>query len=316
MNVVNLQYGVLKIQVESEQPITIPLPLENKRFPLWISPMQLRIRLFPPEKAPQYYEVKEIPSVLCEFYSVLEELQINFTPPNLHCNSWWVEDDYICGYFPYETDRFLLKINPYELLILIYGNELNLNRVILDILSCFATVPPLHGAAVRIDNRTIIMLGQSGCGKTRVMKYFMEHGATYIADEEIFWMDGNIFCCGRIMIEKDGRPSLYAQKYAESDTTFPVTDIFLLTSDVDKDSLPALLPVIARQSFWAQVLIDSKKALPMIERLKVGYVKYLELFNNAKHFRILQDWFSESINEIEAYLNLSELISNVEIGKT
>lgn len=302
MNVVNLQYGHLSIRVESVLPITIPLPLEQKSFPMWILPMQVGIRLYPLATYLQRKNTKNIPVVLGEFYSAMETLHINCIPPHRHDNSWWEDGNTICGYFPYETDNFILKITPSELQIAIYGNEINLNRVILDMLSCFSTIPPLHGAAVKKDEKTIILLGESGGGKTRILKSLMDKGYTYIADEEIFWNDNRIFCCGRVIVEKGWRPNLYPPKYAEANTAYSVTDVFLLTDDIKDETPPVLLPIIARQSFWAQTLVIPQNAPRMIERLSVANNQYLQILNFAKRIKVNQACIDESIRDIEKFL--------------
>lgn len=302
MNTVRLRYGVLTILVESYLPITIPLPLENYNFPMWISPLQIRLRLYPIDPSLPIHNAKDVPEVLNEFYTAMDTLHIDCLPPYRHCNSWWKENGTLCAYFPYETDNFLMKIVPNDLLISIWGNEYNLNRVILDILACFAAIPPLHGAAVKKDERTIVLLGESGSGKTRVLKSLIDKGYTYIADEEIFWDGNQIFCCGRVIAGKKGASSFFPARHTSAGTLHSVTDVFFLTGDACNEQRPVLLPIIARQSFWAQVLIGTKQAPKMIERLMVANSKYTYLLNKARKIRVCQSAIHDSITEIEEFL--------------
>lgn len=302
MNVVNLKYGSLRICVESDSPITIPLPLEQEEFPMWISPIQVQIRVHPLTTQLPKNDKRDIPEALSEFYSAMDTMHIACLSPQKHCNVWWREGKIICGSFPYETDNFLLKVIPDESVVEIYGNESNLNRVILDILSCFASLPPLHGVAVQKNGRVIILLGESGGGKTMILKSLIGKGYTYIADEEIFWVDKQILCCGRVIVEKGGKPNHYPSNCAEPNKKFSVSDVFLLTKDLLDETPPVLLPFIARQSFWAQALVNHEKSPPMIERLVVANDKYLELFRAAKKKLVNQDHFDDSVRDIEKHI--------------
>ncbi len=299
MNAVDLNYGSLSFHIKSEMPITIPLPLEQHVFPTWTLPMQVEITLYP--LRPHYAKLgsKDIPAALQEFYSAMETLHISCIPPQRHCNSWWTETSTIWGYFPYETDNFFLRIMPDNLQVEIFGNENNLNRVILDILSCFAILPPLHGAAVTKNGRTAVLLGESGGGKTRILNSLIKKGYTYIADEEIFWIDNKIFCCGRVIVEKSGRPNICPYNCLDANTAQPVTDVFLLTDSGNNVKLPVLLPVIARQSFWAQSLVKQQHPPMMIDRLKNAYTQYMQLFSLAKVIEVDQTIIENSLCEIE-----------------
>lgn len=299
MNIINLQYGNLKVLIESDIPITIPLPLEHMNFPLWIKPMQIKISLFSSNNLIIRNEQKDIPDELYEFYSAMKLLNVNCTSPCQHCNFWWKERySYFC-YFPYETDKFFLKVTPLEQHIIVYGNEFNLNRVIIDLLSCFSVVPPLHGAALINNEKTFILLGKGGCGKTRILNLLLNKGYTYVADEEIFWVDEEIFCCGRAIVEKEGRLNHFPNKYIKSDSSSLVTNVFLLTKDMNDNTIPMLLPSIARQSFWAQMLIPKNERHKMYERLSVAIEKYTELYNTAERILVEHSEIDKSIRQIE-----------------
>lgn len=303
MNVTTLKYGSLQIHIESNLPIKIPLPLEQEKFPTWTLPMQVKIRLFPLQTQLPKNDKRDIPEVLNEFYSAIESMGIACLSPQRHCNAWWRDGEIICGLFPYETDNFLLKVLPSESVVEISGNENNLNRVILDILSCFASLPPLHGAAVQKNDRIIVLLGESGGGKTRILKSLIDKGYTYIADEEIFWVDNRILCCGRVIVEKGGRPNHYPSKCAEPNKTFSVSDVFLLTESLVDETPPVLLPFIARQSFWAQTLVNHRNVPPMVERLIAANNQYIELFKTAKKIRVNQNFIDGTVSDIERYIS-------------
>ena len=230
---------------------------------------------------------------------MLEALKIKCLPPYLHCNSWWQDGETVWGHFPYETDNFILEVSPKNALVTVYGNEFNLNRVILDMLACFSELPPLHGAAMTKNGRTVILLSNSGGGKTRILKHLLDKEYAYIADEEIFWSGDQIFCCGRVIVEKEGRENLCVCNHAKTDTLYDVTDVFLMTDREEKASSPVLFPVIARQSFWAQILVEPEMIPEMTERFSLAIKKYSQLLKCAKIIKTDYDHIENVICTIE-----------------
>lgn len=292
-----LQYGPLRVRVESDMPITIPLPLEHGAFPMWIPPMEVRIQLRP-LTTPLEDERREIPCQLRQFYSVMEELKISCLPPERHCNPWWQENGVIHARFPYMTDRFSLSVFPAEKKVEIFGNEKNLNRVILDLLSCYASLPPLHGAAFQKDGRAFLLLAGSGGGKTRAIQELLECGYTYIADEEVFWNGDRVLCCGQVIVGKDGWEDCIPQKVMAGDAGCPVSGVFLLTKGEEDQRSPVLMPFIARQSFWAQALVAPEHCPDMIHRLKKAKERYEGILGQAKRISVDHSRFHLALEQI------------------
>lgn len=301
MNRISLRYGPLTVRVESELPITIPLPMEHREFPMWIPTMEVTICLRPLQ-TPLTEERRDVPQVLRQFYSAMDQLQIPCLPPERHCNAWWAEPGVIHGQFPYVTDRFCLSVFPEEKKVEIFGNEKNLNRVILDLLSCYASVPPLHGAAVEKKGKAYILLAGSGGGKTRAVSALVERGYTYIADEEIFWREERMLCCGRVIVGKDGWPDIYPEAVLEKDEGCPVSDILLLTRKGENTGSPVLMPFIARQSFWAQALVAPEFCPDMTERLRNAKNRYEAILRQAKQITVDHSQFHQALEQMEAIM--------------
>lgn len=297
MNTILLRYGPLCVRVLSEKKITIPLPLEHEEFPMWISPMQVDICFHQLETPLQEKKNRNLPIVLQKFYSTIEELGVSFLPPEQHCNAWWEENGVIFAQFPYATDRFLLSIFPEEKKVEIVGNERNINRVILDLLTSYTSQPPLHGAAVKKDDRAILILANSGGGKTRMMKELVKLGFTYIADEEIFWNGDRVISCGRISVGKYEWEDQLFDCSSQDDLGCKVSNVFLLRNRSEKKFSPVLLPFISKQSFWAQSLVDSED-IGMLERLSKAQNCYEQILSGAKIVDVDHSCFEQAVNQI------------------
>lgn len=171
-----------------------------------------------------------------------------------------------------------------------FGNEGNLDRVILDILSCYAILPPLHAAAVCKDGEATLLLADSGAGKTRMLLRLLECGYSYLADEEVFWDRERICGVGQIIRQRDGRPAI-AQRAAQG--SYPVARSVLLYRDAPVR--PVLFPLIARQSIWAQDAASLPPTVPFADRMAAAAVRYAEIVDHAQRFRIDHCDFETSV---------------------
>ena len=301
----SLHYGPLTIHVISSEKPYFPLPIERKTFPMWIPKTKIEIVLLPNYNITICNSRLDLPKELQVFYSVLGDLNLTHVPPELHCNKWWVENEIVYGVFPYITDRFRLLVYPNKNRIIIMGNLINLNRIVIDILSCFAIIPPLHGAAIKKNNKGYILLADSGVGKTRALSYLTKRGFSYVADEEIFWQHNQILSCGCIAVKKGTDFDAYYPSPQEGELTYPVSQVFILSRDGMRNA-PVLFPFIAKQGFWAQCLIKQDAIdcyYDIRSRLENALRMYSGILKRAIHIDVNDIHFEQSMQEITDYIN-------------
>ena len=293
MTEIQLNYGPIHIKVLSDTPISIPLPQCIDTLPMASAPMTFTIGFHPGGLADALKGKCCIPDSLQEQSQALTHLGIRFLSPEQHCNQWsWVNGQ-IQGFFPYPTDRFVLRFTPRSSRVELFGNEENLNRVILDILSCYAILPPLHSAAACRDGKATLLLADSGIGKTRMLLWLLDCGYSYLADEEVFWNQERICCVGRIICQKDGRPAIVPKT---AQCSCPIVHSVLLYRDMPVQ--PVLFPLIARQSIWVQDAAPQHPTMSFSTRMETAQKKYIEIVDHAQPFHINHSNFEASATEL------------------
>ena len=286
---IQLHYGPIHIRVLSDMRVAVPLPQCIDTISMASLPMTFTIRFHPGSTADAMEGERCVPDALLEQSRALTRLGIRFLPIEQHCNRWYWSGGQLQGVFPYDSDGFVLRFTPGSGEVTLFGNEENLDRVILDILSCYAMLPPLHTAAVCKDGNAMLLLADSGAGKTRMLLRLLECGYSYLADEEVFWEGERVCGIGQIIRQKDGRPAI-AQKVAQS--SYPVAYSVLLYRSTPVR--PVLFPLIARQSVWAQDAASLPPTVPFVDRMAAAAVRYAEIVDHAQPFHIDHCDFEES----------------------
>lgn len=132
------------------------------------------------------------PKELDIFYEVINkflETKINFKN---HVNSYYQKDNNIVGYFPYLSDDFILHYSYKTNNITLYGNEINLYRILMDFLTVYNNILPLHASSLKKENNVFTFISGSGGGKTSLILKLLQKDFEFITDDSLFISEDKI----------------------------------------------------------------------------------------------------------------------------
>lgn len=127
-----------------------------------------------------------IPKELEIFYEVINkflETKINLKH---HVNSYYQKDNEIIGYFPYPSDNFLLHYSYKTNNITLYGNEINLYRILMNFLTVYNNILPLHASSIKKGNNVFVFISGNGGGKTSLILKLLQKDFEFITDDSLF----------------------------------------------------------------------------------------------------------------------------------
>lgn len=140
-----------------------------------------------------------IPKEIQYFYKSINNNLKNKIDYSNHINKYYQKDNEIIAYFPYPSDNFLLHYSYSNNIVKLYGNEMNLYRVLIDFLTINNKYLPLHASCVKNENEAICLLGDSGCGKTSFTIKLLEKGLKFLSDDSLFATDKEILQINKII---------------------------------------------------------------------------------------------------------------------
>ena len=150
---------------------------------------------------------KFIPKEIMLFYEKMNNKLYWKLNVKEHINRYYRKNDEIIGYFPHITDDFLIHYSYKNNNITLYGNYINLYRILIDFASVATENLPLHASGVQNDDTAIILLSESGGGKTSVMLNLLEKGYKFITDDSLFIIDDKIVTVSDLISVKKQFPN-------------------------------------------------------------------------------------------------------------
>lgn len=248
-----------------------------------------------------------IPPQIVKLYDILDCNGIPHIPSNKRINRFSDLNGMVYARFPYITDNFYLTYRPRTQEIFIVGDEVTLERIIIDFLSITAQMTPLHGGCVTINNNSFLILGESKSGKSSLILKLMDLGAEYIADDILFIHNNEVIRQGSYMgIRNDFLPqklkSLYLGKSSEHYSYInifemekalgyrlgkrsTISDIFMIhPMEYSKLATCQLFPMIPHESIWCTDVLDFDfcNIEKNIQESKKFYLNMLKKSHNIK----------------------------------
>ena len=252
--------------------------------------------------------VEYVPQKLMEFYNLLDSYSIPHIPMNKRINRFYNVHGLIHADFPYITDKFCLEYYPGKHEVWVVGDEITLERIIIDFLSVTAKIFPLHGSCIKIRDKTVLLLGESKSGKSSLVLKLMNMGAEFYSDDILFIYDNEVVRCGSFIGMRNeylplemkrltgGRRSqeyTYLNVYELASkheyrlgNRSSVSEIFMISPiEYARLNLYQMFPMIPHESMWCADVLDYH--MNFIERQiyesKEFYYSYLK---NSKNIRV------------------------------
>lgn len=154
-----------------------------------------------------------LPKPICDAYNYLN------LPPNSmkqHINHYCEFGDYIFSHFRFPSDDFYLAYHRYINELFLWGNQANLERILISVLSMTGDVLPFHSALLEYQGNGYMIIGDSGSGKTSIAMMLLKKGASYIADDILYMdRDGNGYRCGDYMSLRNEYLTKELSRYTE-----------------------------------------------------------------------------------------------------
>lgn len=107
-----------------------------------------------------------------------------------HINRYIEFDEYIYAHYRYPSDEFYIAYHHYRNEIYLWGNEANLERILISVLSMTGKTLPFHAAFINYHGKGNMIIGNSNGGKTSITLQLIKRGGAYIADD-IVYIDEN-----------------------------------------------------------------------------------------------------------------------------
>ena len=240
---------------------------------------------------------KQVPNELIEFYKNINKYFFYQHAPNKY-NTYYQYNEDVYAYFSYTTDDFCLKYSYTDNNIYIVGTMLNLNRVLLDLITVSRKVLPIHASAVSYKDKAIGMLCESGKGKTTLLIKLLEKGYGFISDDVLFVEEDIAYrVSNTISFRKKYPNNKYLEEIANQydnekinidlkqhadNLNFKLSNnansfILYVISDleyIDVRDMRQPYPCIAHESFWAMRFFDMRDSSKLIND-SFQYLSYL-----------------------------------------
>ena len=133
------------------------------------------------------------PKELEHFYNIMNKHIHKKIDLNKHINKYYRKNHEVIAWFPYSSDNFLLHYSYDSNKIILFGNKMNLHRILMDFITVGSTYLPLHSSCLQKGNKAIGLIGESGGGKTSLLLKLLQEGYSFIADDSLFATKESIF---------------------------------------------------------------------------------------------------------------------------
>ena len=154
-----------------------------------------------------------LPKPICDAYNYLK-----LAPNSIkqHINCYCEYGDYIYAHFRFPSDDFYLAYHTYKNEIFLWGNEANLERILISVLSMTGDALPFHSALIEHHGNGYMIIGDTGSGKTSIAMMLLQKGAAFIADD-IAYIDrtGYGYRCGNYMSLRNTYLTKELRQYAK-----------------------------------------------------------------------------------------------------
>lgn len=132
------------------------------------------------------------PEELQYFYKSINKKIQNKINPSEHINKYYRKNNEVIAWFPYSSDNFLLHYSYDSNKIVLYGNEMNLYRILMDFITVGSKYLPLHASCVQKGDKAIGLIGESGGGKTSLLIKLLQENCLFVADDSLFATENSI----------------------------------------------------------------------------------------------------------------------------
>lgn len=237
-----------------------------------------------------------------------------------HVNRYYKFNNYIFAHFPYPSDNFILQYSYDNNKIILYGNENNLYRILLDFLTISQDYLPLHASAIKKGDKAICLVSDSGCGKTSLLIQLLKRGYSFIADDSVFANDKEIFRISNLLTVRRDFPNhpkimKIVKKHKEekivinieqiakietSSTSFEKVSFFLLDNKnnlwngLEKMTEP--FPCISHHSFWCMFyLVKNNQKEWLDEKIKNSIIFWNQKLQHIKPLTVNLKYFESYV---------------------
>ncbi len=276
------------------------------------------------EKIKQNIDIGEeyLPESIIKSYNYLN---LDSNKMKNRINKYVILNDVIYVHFRFPCEDFFLIYSLNSTEIFIVGNEIYLERIIIDFISLTSKTLPLHAGCFTFKDTCFLLLGTSNSGKTGVVLKMLKKGASYISDDIVYYKDGNaIRCCDYISIRKEYIDSELSDKVCfekankcylyindiEEKLKFNIKDkskisqIILISPMKNENLLPTeLFPIFARDSMWCMDIVG--KQLPSIENIIYSSTQYYNELLKKSNVKVM------NINYLDYEKSVYEYFENM-----
>ena len=219
------------------------------------------------------------PDNIKEFHRILDNNGIVHIDSGSRINKFAYLDETVYACFPYPSDNFYLSYCPNKKEVFIIGNEIVLERILIDFLSVTAKILPLHCGSVAIGDKAFLFLGESKSGKTSTILKLMDVGTKFISDDILFIYENQVVRHGSyINVRNDYLPINLRSFSTDISQKFSHINIFDLKQSLgyqlgQKSEIAGvfmispmsysqlykyqLFPMIPHESIWCSALLGS-----------------------------------------------------------
>lgn len=124
---------------------------------------------------------------------------------NKHINKYVQWNNGVFVHYSFPSDDFYVAYYKNSNEMYVWGNEANLERILISFLSMTGDTLPYHAACVRYHNKGFMIIGDTYSGKTSLVLSLLARGASYIADDILYVDENNCGhrCCEYLSIRNN-----------------------------------------------------------------------------------------------------------------
>lgn len=196
-----------------------------------------------------------IPEELQNFYECMNKYLNKKIKFSNHVNKYYQKNNEIVAWFPYPSDNFLLHYFYGKNIIILYGNKMNLERILLDFMTVTNTYLPLHASSVQKGNKVIGLLSESGGGKTSLVLQLLQKDFSFVADDSLFANQNTVIPVSDIISVRKSFPNHPIIKKVVS--SHKEEKIFIHLREITKIAKPSRL---ASCTDWKFYLLQKQKS--------------------------------------------------------